>query len=68
MFRGSQVSFVVVMSALSGCRSESRKDAPVPAAPEEQEDGEVQMAAPLTQAASGIPLCLPQRHTAICVT
>ena len=40
---------------MTACRSEDKKRAGVPAA-EEQEDGEVQMAPPAAQAASGMPI------------
>lgn len=43
------------------CRSEEKKNASVRAAPEEQEDGEVQMALPVAQAAPGMPTCPPPK-------
>lgn len=53
--RIGHLQFISVLRSV--CRSEGRKDAPVPAAaPEEQEDGEVQMAAPVAQAAPGMPV------------
>ena len=48
---------VVLRSGHTVCRSEGRKDAPVSAAaPEEQEDGEVQMAAHVAQNGLGMPV------------
>ena len=48
---------------MTACRSEDKKSANVrAAAAEEQEDGEVQMAVPVAQAAPGMPLCLTPQH------
>ena len=64
MFHGFHPS-----TAPTVCRSEGKKDAPVPAAaPEEQEDGEVQMAAPVAQTAPGMTVCLTHHHVDVCVT
>ena len=38
------------------------------AAPEEQEDGEVQMAAPVAQTAPGMKICLTHHHVDVSVT
>lgn len=63
------VCFVILRSALIVCRSEGRKEVPVPAAaPEEQEDGEVQMATPVAQTAPGTQVCLAHHHVDVRVT